>query len=42
MVESNFKEINFHKLCEKINLVKFNLTLDDSNTHYPNAIEIVI
>ena len=32
MVESNFKEINFRKLCEKINLVKFNWTLDDLNT----------
>ena len=42
MVESNFKKINLRKLCEKIIFVKCNLTLDNSNTRYPNAIETVI
>ena len=42
MVESNFKAINLRKLCEKAILIKCNLTLDNSNTHWPDAIETVI
>ena len=42
MVESNFKEINLRKLCEKAILVKCNLTLDNSNNHEPNAITTVV
>ena len=41
-VESNFKAINLCKLWEKAILIKCNLTLDNSNTHWPNAIETVI
>ena len=33
MVQSNFKEINLRKLCEKAILIKCILTLDNSNTH---------
>ena len=42
MTESNFKGINLRKLCEKAISVKCTLTLDNSNTHYPSAIETVI
>ena len=33
MFESNFKEINFRKLCGKAALIKYILTLDNWNTH---------
>ena len=33
MVESNCKERNLRKLCEKAILIKCYLTLDNSNTH---------
>ena len=42
MVESNFKGINLHKLCEKAVLINCILTLDNLNTHSQNAIETVI
>ena len=38
MVQSNFKGINLRKLCEKTISIKCILTLDNSNTHYPNTI----
>ena len=41
-VESNVKAINLCKLWEKAILIKCSLTLDNSNTHWPNAIETVI
>ena len=41
-VELNFKAINLCKLCDKAILIKCNLTLDNSNTHWPNAIETAI
>ena len=41
-IELNFKAINLCKLWEKTILIKCNLTLDNSNTHWPNAIETVI
>ena len=42
MVEPEFKRINLRKLCEKAILIKFILTLENSNTHQSNAIEAVI
>ena len=33
MFESNFKEINFRKLCDKAVLIKCTLALDHWNTH---------
>ena len=33
MVESNFKGRNLRKLCEKVILIKCNLTLDNVNTY---------
>ena len=42
MLESNFKELNLRKLCDKAALTKRILTLDNWNIHYPNAIDNVI
>ena len=33
MFESNFKEINLRKLCDKAVSIKWILTLDNWNTH---------